>query len=177
MSVVDRVQLEFGATIINDHPFTEKACSVLIEDAIRLIQEDADKVAQGTHIEQWTRQENKGKYLRPVPVVVQSPSNSKSNISKSSPMSTPSRKSRSKGKILEEVNFTAENASPSTSASASGSANPSQYNSADVHYNNKEEKPKKSKKNKHLMNSSTSSLDSDYADMHTQYNSKSCLIL
>ena len=93
-SAVDRVQLEFGATVIHDHPFTEKACTVLIEDAVKLIGEERATVADGQRVPQWTRKENKCKYLRPVPV-----------STPPQPQTTPAKsRPRTAGRILEEVN-------------------------------------------------------------------------
>ncbi|XP_064628155.1 uncharacterized protein LOC135487894 isoform X2 [Lineus longissimus] len=64
---VDRVQLEFGATVISEHPFTKQAVESLIGEALTMLKDEKKRVAEGKDLEEWTKKENKGKYLRPVP--------------------------------------------------------------------------------------------------------------
>ena len=44
---VNRVQLDFGATIINEHPITEGDVQILVSDAKSMIAEENEAIAQG----------------------------------------------------------------------------------------------------------------------------------
>lgn len=59
MFTVCRVKLDFSATVINEHPFTEEAICELIQEASQMIQEEEDRIAQGGDPEEWDSNENK----------------------------------------------------------------------------------------------------------------------
>ena len=65
--VVDRIKLNFGATIITEHPFTRGAMEQLVAEARAMIQSERVLLAKGAEPEDWDAAENKAKYLRPVP--------------------------------------------------------------------------------------------------------------
>ena len=65
---VDRVKLNFGATIIHEHPFTPDAIQKLLKEARTMIAAEEKKLAAGADPEEWDSEENKSKYLKPVPV-------------------------------------------------------------------------------------------------------------
>ena len=56
---VNRVKLNFGATVINEHLFTEEAIFVLIQDASQMIMEEQERLAMGQDPEEWDSEENK----------------------------------------------------------------------------------------------------------------------
>ena len=64
---VDRIKLNFGATIITEHPFTVGAMEQLMAEARTMIQTEKRILAAGNEPEDWDAAENKAKYLRPVP--------------------------------------------------------------------------------------------------------------
>jgi hypothetical protein len=64
---VNRVKLNFGATIITEHPFTQEAITQLMEEAQQMIKDEERRLAAGTDPEDWDSEENKAKYLKPVP--------------------------------------------------------------------------------------------------------------
>ena len=56
---VSRVKLNFGASIINEHPFTEEAICILIQDASQMIMQEQERLAMGEGPEEWDSEENK----------------------------------------------------------------------------------------------------------------------
>ena len=66
---MNRVKLNFGATIITEHPFTQDAIVQLMEEAQQMIKDEERRIAAGTDPEDWDSEENKAKYLKPVPQV------------------------------------------------------------------------------------------------------------
>ena len=56
---VSRVKLNFGATVINEHPFTEEAICMLIQDASQMILEEQERLTMGQDPEEWDSEENK----------------------------------------------------------------------------------------------------------------------
>ena len=64
---MDRVKLNFGATIITEHPFTPDAMQQLLAEAKAMILAEEKLLAKGTEPEEWDSEENKAKYLKPVP--------------------------------------------------------------------------------------------------------------
>jgi hypothetical protein len=67
---VDRIKLNFGATIITEHPFTRGALQQLVAEARAMIRAEQQSLAAGLEPEDWDAAENKAKYLRPVPKTV-----------------------------------------------------------------------------------------------------------
>lgn len=65
---VDRVKLNFGATIIKEHPFTPDAIHELVEEAKGMIAAEKKSLSKGVDPEEWDTDENKAKYLKPVPI-------------------------------------------------------------------------------------------------------------
>ncbi|KAK2182755.1 hypothetical protein NP493_337g00013 [Ridgeia piscesae] len=65
---VHRVKLNFDATIITDHPFTPEMVKQLLTTAEEMITEEERQVSNGADPEDWDSAENKGKYLRPLPI-------------------------------------------------------------------------------------------------------------
>ena len=65
---VHRVKLNFDATIITDHPFTPEMVQKLLTTAMEMIAEEDLQIAKGDEPEDWDCVENKGKYLRPLPI-------------------------------------------------------------------------------------------------------------
>ena len=53
------MKLNFGATVINEHPFTEEAVFVLIQEASQMILDEQARLAQGHDPEEWDSEENK----------------------------------------------------------------------------------------------------------------------
>ncbi|XP_074655144.1 uncharacterized protein LOC141908822 [Tubulanus polymorphus] len=88
---VDRIQMEFGATIIEEHPFSKSAVKELLVHAKRMLEEESQTIADGKDIEEWTLRKNKQKYLRPVPVKQETPT------------SRPQQQQQRKPQRLEEV--------------------------------------------------------------------------
>ena len=56
---VSRVKLNFGASLINEHPFTEEAICILIQDASQMIMQEQERLAMGEDPEEWDSEENK----------------------------------------------------------------------------------------------------------------------
>ena len=56
---VSRVKLNFGASIVNEHPFTEEAICILIQDASQMIMQEQERLAMGEDPEEWDSEENK----------------------------------------------------------------------------------------------------------------------
>lgn len=61
------VRLNFGATIITKDPFTKEAIEELINEAKLMIAEEERNLAAGGDPEDWDSEQNKSKYLKPVP--------------------------------------------------------------------------------------------------------------
>ena len=62
------MKLNFGATVITQHPFTKEAMEELIEEAKVMISEEEQNLASGGDAEgDWDSEQNKSKYLKPVP--------------------------------------------------------------------------------------------------------------
>ena len=64
---MDRVKLNFGATIITEHPFTDEAMEQLLVEARAMILAESKLLAKGDEPEDWDSEQNKAKYLKPVP--------------------------------------------------------------------------------------------------------------
>ena len=62
------MKLNFDATIITDHPFTPEMVKQLLTTAEEMITEEERQVSNGADPEDWDSAENKGKYLRPLPI-------------------------------------------------------------------------------------------------------------
>ena len=100
--VVDKVKLNFGATIITEHPFTPGAIQQLMFEAEAMIAEEEKKLAAGGDPEDWDSDENKAKYLKPVPKT-QATTAMEKFIEKFLPDDAPGRKRQKSNKMANLV--------------------------------------------------------------------------
>lgn len=61
--VVDRIKMEFGATIVREHPFTDEAVQKLLQEAHELIAEEEKSLAEGKDFK------DEKDFLKPLPSV------------------------------------------------------------------------------------------------------------